>query len=120
MINATSYDETMLTEDQARFFNKKLKTRIQRIEDAIDIHLNLIGGLEKYLERSYIYKLQVLLVNEDKIREKDPLAMRLVDQMQSYNMYDAEEYFKQKQILTKIDREILELDFLENELPAEC
>jgi hypothetical protein len=37
------------------------------IEDTVDIHLNLIGGLEKYIERSYMYKLLVLEANEDRI-----------------------------------------------------
>ena len=49
------------------------------IEDTIDIHLNLIGGLERYLERSYIYKLRVLLTNEEILRSKDERALRLTD-----------------------------------------
>lgn len=51
------------------------------IEDTIDIHLNLIGGLEKHLERSYIFRLEVLLANEDILKEKDPLSLRLTDVM---------------------------------------
>jgi hypothetical protein len=34
------------------------------IEDTIDIHLNLIQGLERFMDRSYMYKLQVLEANE--------------------------------------------------------
>lgn len=68
MLNALSYDENLLSEDQAKLFKRRLKSRIQMIEDTVDIHLNLIGGLEKNLERSYIYKLEVLLVNEEKIK----------------------------------------------------
>jgi hypothetical protein len=49
----------------------KLKQRIQLIEDTIDVHLNLIGGLEKYIDRSYIYKLLVLEVNEPMIKVKN-------------------------------------------------
>lgn len=41
------------------------------IEDTIDIHLNLIGGLEKFIDRSYIYKLLVLEHNEERIKMKN-------------------------------------------------
>jgi|TARA_B110000285_G_scaffold231115_1_gene299018 hypothetical protein len=71
----------MLSEEAAKAFKKTLKARIHMIEDTIDIHLNLIGGLEAYLERSYIYKLRVLLTNEEVLRTKDERALRLTDQM---------------------------------------
>jgi len=57
MANALSYDDDMLTEDQCKFLKKTLKERIQMIEDTVDIHLNLIEGLERFMERSYMYKL---------------------------------------------------------------
>jgi hypothetical protein len=31
--------------------------------------------------------------------------------MQSYNLYDAEHFFKEKQIVAKLDREILQMDY---------
>ena len=41
MINSYTYtDETIMDEELAKFFKKKLKWRIQQIEDTIDIHLN--------------------------------------------------------------------------------
>jgi hypothetical protein len=89
----------MLTEEAAKSFKKTLKYRIQMIEDTIDIHLNLIGGLERYLERSYIYKLRVLLTNEQTLRDKDERALRLTDQMQSYNIYDSELFHQEKVLL---------------------
>ena len=66
------------------------------IEDTIDIHLNLIGGLEKYIERSYMYKLLVLEANEERIQPKHEKCLRMVDHMQSYNLYDAEHFFREK------------------------
>ena len=72
MLNALSYDEELLSEDQAKFLKMKLKSRIQLIEDTIDIHLNHIGALEKYIDRSYIYKLLVLEANEELIKQKNP------------------------------------------------
>lgn len=90
------------------------------IEDTIDIHLNLIGGLQKHLERSYIFRLEVLLSNEDLLREKDPMSLRLTDVMQSYNIFDSETYHQEKMLLNKMDREVLELEYLDKELPVEC
>lgn len=99
MLNSLCYDDSMLTEEAAKSFKKTLKYRIQMIEDTIDIHLNLIGGLERYLERSYIYKLRVLLTNEQILRDKDERALRLTDQMQSYNIYDSELFHQEKVLL---------------------
>ncbi len=72
MVNALSYDEELLSDEQVKFLKRSLKQRIQMIEDTIDVHLNVIGGLEQNLERSYLYKLQVLLANEDRIQPKYP------------------------------------------------
>lgn len=119
-MNALSYDEELLSEDQAKFLKMKLKQRIQHIEDTIDIHLNTIGGLEKYIDRSYIYKLLVLEYNEERIKQKNISLQRLTDVMQSYYIYDADVFFKEKGILSRIDREILELDYLDYELPIAC
>jgi len=120
MLNSLAYDDSMLSEEAAKAFKKTLKARIHMIEDTIDIHLNLIGGLERYLERSYIYKLRVLLSNEDVLRSKDPRALRLTDEMQSYNIYDSERFHQEKLLLNQIDREMLELEVLECELPVVC
>ena len=120
MINALSYDEEKLTEDQAKFLKKSLKGRIQMIEDVIDIHLNQIHGLERFIEKSYIYKLEVLIANIDLLRAASPKILRLDDKMQSYNIYDAEVFHKERNILNRIDREMLELDFLELEMPVVC
>jgi hypothetical protein len=74
MLNALSYDQNVLTEEQAVFLKKSFKQRIQYIEDTIDIHLNVIAGLEKHIEQTYMYKLRVLQANEVKITQKyDPL-----------------------------------------------
>lgn len=81
------------------------------IEDTVDIHLNLIGGLEKYIERSYMYKLLVLEANEERIQPKFEKSLRITDHMQSYNLYDSEHFFKEKQIVAKLDREILQMDY---------
>ena len=119
MINALSYDESMLSEEQAKFLKKQLKTRIQHIEDTIDIHLNVIGGLEQYIEQSYMYKFRVLEANEERIQKKYARSQRMTDFAQSYNLYDAEAFHKEKQILERLDREVLELDFLANDLPVD-
>ena len=79
MINALSYDESMLSEEQAKFLKKQLKTRIQHIEDTIDIHLNVIGGLEQYIEQSYMYKFRVLEANEERIQKKYARSQRMTD-----------------------------------------
>lgn len=99
MANALSYDDDMLSEDQCKFLKKTLKERIQMIEDTIDIHLNLIEGLERFMERSYMYKLQVLIANEDLIKPANERSMRLVEMMQSYNIYDAEFFYREKSVL---------------------
>jgi len=79
MVNAISYDVEKLSDEQAKQYKKCLKLRIQAIEDTIDVHLNLIGGLEKYMDRSYLYKLAILDLNEEKIIANDPKSQRLVD-----------------------------------------
>ena len=53
--------------------------RIQIIEDTIDVHLNLIGGLETYMHRTYLYKLAVLDLNEEKLKEMDSKCLRMND-----------------------------------------
>jgi hypothetical protein len=88
MVNAISYDVEKLNDEQAKQFKKCLKMRIQNIEDTIDVHLNLIGGLEKYMDRSYVYKLAVLELNEEKITQNDPKCQRLVDIVQSFHVYE--------------------------------
>ena len=90
------------------------------IEDAIDIHLNQVHGLERFMEKSYMYKLEVLIANIDLLRAANPRILRLVDKMQSYNIMDAEVFHKHKNIVNRIDREMLELDFLELEMPVVC
>ena len=67
-----------------------------------------------------MYKLQVLIANIDKLKEANQSILRLDDRMQSYNIYDAEIYHKEKGILNRIDREMLELDYLELEMPVVC
>ena len=115
MANALVYEEGRLTEHQAKLLKKALKMRIQAIEDAIDIQLNGIGGLEPYLERSYMVKLRALEANGEKVLEKDPRRQRLTDVAQSYNLYDAEEFHRVRQVLDRLDRELLELDYLDKE-----
>jgi hypothetical protein len=88
MVNAISYDVELMSDDYSKQFKKNLKLRIQTIEDTIDVHLNLISGLEKYMDRSYLYKLAVLECNEELITDKDPKCQRLVDVTQSFNIYE--------------------------------
>jgi len=47
------------------------------VEDTIDVHLNLIGGLEIFMEKTYIYKLAVLEENEEKIPMKDKKNIKI-------------------------------------------
>jgi len=67
-----------------------------------------------------MYKLAALEVNEEKIPLKDEKSLRIVDLVQSYYIYDSLEYIKPKQIMQRIDREMLELDVNENEAPVYC
>ena len=60
-----------MNDDQAKYFKRKLKNRINDIENTIDIHCNLIGGLERWMDKSYMYKLAALEANEEKITNKD-------------------------------------------------
>lgn len=50
MFNAISYDQEKLNDEYAKHFKKKLKNRINNIEDTIDVHCNLIGGLERWMD----------------------------------------------------------------------
>lgn len=72
MVNAISYDQEKLSDDDAKLFKKRLKQRIRQIEDTIDVHLNLIGGLERWMDKTYLFKLAALEANEDKIALRDP------------------------------------------------
>ena len=72
------------------------------------------------MEKSYIYKIEVLIANIDLLRAANPRILRICDKMQSYNIYESEIYHKEKNILNRIDREMLELDFLELEMPVVC
>jgi len=120
MFNAISYDQEKLSDEYAKHFKKKLKNRINNIEDTIDVHCNLIGGLERWMDQPYMYKLAALELNEEKISLKDEKCLRLVDLVQSYYIYDSVEYIKPKQIMQRVDREMLELDVNENEAPVYC
>lgn len=104
MFNAISYDQEKLSDEYAKHFKKKLKFRILNIEDTIDVHLNLIGGLERFMDRSYMYKLAVLDANDEKIPMRDDKSMRMVDLVQSYYIYDSLEFEKPKQMLQSLDR----------------
>ena len=75
----------------------------------------LIGGLERWMDQTYMYKLAGLEANEEKIQLKDPECLRLVDIVQSYYIYDSIEFEKSKKIMQRIDRELLELDVNDNE-----
>lgn len=99
MANALSYDDELLSEEQCKFLKKSLKERIQMIEDTIDIHLNAIQGLERFMDRSYMYKLQVLRANEDKLKVANDKTLRMREIMQSYNLYDAEYFYRIKSTL---------------------
>jgi len=85
MINSVSYDQEKLSDDYAKHFKKKLKQRLLNIEDTIDVHLNNIGGLERFMDRSYVYKLAVLLANEEKVAKYSSRTLRMVDIVQSYH-----------------------------------
>jgi len=67
MVNNIQYDQTILSDETCKYFRKKLCKRINDIEETIDVHLHLIDGLDKYMDRSYLYKLAVLEANEDKV-----------------------------------------------------
>ena len=85
------------------------------------MHLNLIGGLEKYMDRTYMYKLAVLEENEEKITMKDKKSQRLTDLIQSYNIMDCVDFAKPKLIQNRIDREMLELEYMQKaEQPVYC
>lgn len=67
MLNAVSYDQDKLPDQEAKHYKKRLKQRIRYIEDVIDVHLNNINGLELFMDKSYLYKLSILELNETKI-----------------------------------------------------
>jgi hypothetical protein len=79
MVNALSYNLDKLDDESARHFKRTLKHRIQTLEDTIDVHLNSINGLERFVEKNYLYKLLVLDANEEKIIMKDSGKLRMVD-----------------------------------------
>lgn len=58
------------------------------------MHLNLIGGLERWMDKTYLFKLAALEANEEKIALRDPKSQRMVDMVQSYNMMDSMDYGK--------------------------
>lgn len=96
MINAMSYDEEKLSDDYCKFFKKNLRMRIQIIEDTIDVHLNIIGGLERFMDKTYLYKLAVLDINEELVKDNDPRCMRLNEITQSFYIYEQREFQKAK------------------------
>ena len=120
MINAMSYDEEKLSDDYCKFFKKNLRMRIQIIEDTIDVHLNIIGGLERFMDKTYLYKLAVLDINEELVKDNDPRCMRLNEITQSFYIYEQREFQKAKQICNRIDRELLELDNVDYHKPVYC
>jgi len=120
MINSISYDVHKLSDEYAKNSKKILKMRIQIIEDTIDVHLNLIGGLEQYMDRTYLFKLAVLDLNEERLRHKDGKCLRMNDLTQSFYIYEQREYQQAKFILNRIDRELLELDQTERKNPVYC
>lgn len=79
MFNAISYDQEKLSDEEAKRFKKQLKQRVMDLEDTIDVHLNLIGGLERFMDKNYMYKLAVLDANEEKIPLKDEFSLRMID-----------------------------------------
>lgn len=50
------------------------------------------------MDRSYLYKLAVLDLNEEKIVANDPKSQRLVDIVQSFHIYEQMEFGKHKLI----------------------
>lgn len=121
MLNAVSYDQEKLNDLDAKQFKKRLKQRIRVIEDVIDIHLNNIGGLERLMDKSYLYKLTVLELNENRITKNNPKVLRMTDICQSYNQYDSMDFQRAQRMLQRLDREIMELEYLKvNERPVYC
>jgi hypothetical protein len=91
------------------------------LEDTIDVHLNLIGGLERFMDKNYLYKLAVLDANEEKIPLKDEKSLRMLDHTQSYHIYDSVDFSKPGLHLQMIDRDNLELDIKnEQDKPVYC
>lgn len=120
MLNSIAYDMNLLSDEYTKNFKKNLKMRIQIIEDTIDVHLNLIGGLEQYMDRTYLFKLAVLDLNEEKLKQKDAKCLRMNDLTQSFYIYAQREYQHAKFILNRIDRELLELDQTDRKNAVYC
>lgn len=125
MFNAISYDQDKLSDEEAKRFKKQLKQRVMDLEDTIDVHLNRIGGLERFMDKNYMYKLAVLDANEEKIplkaEQQAIQCMRLIDLTQSYHIYDSRDFAKPGLHLQMIDRETLELDIRKDEdKPVYC
>ena len=99
MVNALSYDTEKLSDEYAGHFKKRLKNRIQALEDTIDVHLNSINGLDRFVDKSYLYKLQVLDANEEKITMKNSKLLRMVDITQSFHVYDALQFAAIKRVM---------------------
>ena len=64
------------------------------------------------MDRTYMYKLAVLEENEEKIPMKDKKSQRMVDMVQSYNGMDSMDFAKAQLIQNRLDREMLELEYL--------
>ena len=64
------------------------------------------------MDRTYMYKLAVLEENEEKIPMKDKKSQRMVDMVQSYNCMDSMDFAKAQLIQNRLDREMLELEYL--------
>ena len=59
-----------------------------------------------------MYKLSVLELNETKLTKKNHQVLRMVDICQSYNQYDSMDFSRAQRMLQRIDREIMEMEFL--------
>jgi uncharacterized protein YjcR len=62
----------------------------------------------------------VLRANEDKIQAANEKSLRIREIMQSYHIYDAEYFYKEKSVLQRLDRETLDLEVLEKDMPVVC
>lgn len=48
------------------------------------------------MDRNYLYKLAVLDLNEERLKEKDEKCLRMIDMTQSFHIYEQTEYQKAK------------------------
>ena len=121
MLNSLTYDQTKLSDEEAKHYKRRLKQRIRNIEDVIDIHLNKIGALEKYMDKTYLYKLALLQLNQEKVQKPkdkgEKKVLRMVDVTQSYCIYDSLDYMFAQNMKHRVDKEIMDLQFLQNEPP---